>query len=499
MRYGFLTVLLLLCGLRLAAQSGLYDQLDAFYARHVAEGRVDYAGATEDMALDELLRQLGDVGLAGLRGDALKALRLNAYNLFVIKGVVDAYPLASVQDLPGFFTKKSYILAGARVSLDELERALFSEFGDARMHFALICGAVSCPAFPPAAFRLEALEAQLDAQARRAVNDPVVLRRLGADTVWLMSRLFDWYAEDFSREKGSVRSYLEAYLEPAVRGMPKLRYQAYDWSLNDRVERAMGEGNNRFRYVVSAALPRGSNETKWFNNLYVQSVRGGEEKAGYFTSILSSLFGVTERLSVGLEMRYRMVQLGGRDMAALEIFTGGAGPSLRRGLATVGPKLRYAPVAAWPNFSVQSALWIPLRSDWEGAAGRPYLDWNGPSWWTQVFNDFSIGRQFAVFAEAGIFWEDIVLNDTGYNRLSTPVTVIGSYFPHRRVNLYLLGNVSPYLNTDESWFVQGGAGAKYQFSSKFELEMLLSLFTNDYLLDNDGRASTFNLGFRVNP
>ena len=95
--------------------------------------------------------------------------------------------------------------------------------------------------------------------------------------------------------------------------------------------------------------------------------------------------------------------------------------------------------------------------------------------------------------------EDIAVTGAGYNRLSTPVTVIGSYFPHRRVSLYLLGNVSPYLNTDESWFVQGGAGAKYQFSSKFELEMLLSLFTNDYLLDNDGRASTFNLGFRVNP
>src|SRR5690606_25325090 len=108
------------------------------------------------------------------------------------------------------------------------------------------------------------LEAQLEAQARRAVNDPGIVRRLGADTVWLMSRLFDWYAEDFSREKGSVRSYLEAYLEPAVRGMPKLRYQTYDWSLNDRVPPAMGEGNNRFRYVVSAALPRGSNETKWF-------------------------------------------------------------------------------------------------------------------------------------------------------------------------------------------------------------------------------------------
>ena len=193
-----------------------------------------------------------------------------------------------------------------------------------------------------------------------------------------------------------------------------------------------------------------------------------------------------------------MVHNGGPDAGPLDVFHFSNNPLERTGVTTIGPKVRIAPVAKWPNFSIQSALWFPVRRDWEGSADRPYLDWNGPTWWTQFFNDLSIGSSFSLFTEVDILWEDIAADDSGYNRLSTPVTLIGSYFPNRKTTVYLLGNYSPYWTTEDSYFVQAGAGAKYQFTRNFEVELLYSLFSNKYLAENEGRASTFNLGIRIN-
>ena len=86
---------------------------------------------------------------------------------------------------------------------------------------------------------------------------------------------------------------------------------------------------------------------------------------------------------------------------------------------------------------MQSALWIPVMSDLEGTATTPFLDWNNATWWTQVFNDFTLGSSFSLFTEVDFLWEDIGSESEGaFNRVSTPVTVILSYFPEPKLTLY---------------------------------------------------------------
>jgi hypothetical protein len=442
---------------------------------------------------------MSDIDLEGMSGQERKAFLINAYNLLVINGVTDHYPVRSVMKIPAFFEAQRYVIAGRKVSLNELEKDwLLREFPDARLHFALICGAKGCPPFPAEVFRAETLDEQLDEQARRAINDPGFVQRSRGDSMLTVSTIFQWYADDFSREKGSVREYIRYYLEPPFSGTPAIRYSVYDWSLNDITEADAATANNEFRYVVSATIPKGTTETKLFNNLYTQTVDNGASRSTFLTTFLTSLYGVSDRFSAGLELRYRMVHNGGPGSGPLDVFHFSNNPQERIGVTTIGPKVRIAPVAKWPNFSVQSALWFPLRRDWEGTAVRPYLDWNGPTWWTQFFNDFSIGSRFSVFTEVDILWEDMATDDRGYNRLSTPVTLIGSYFPNRKITLYLLGNYSPYWTTEDAYFVQAGAGAKYQITRNFELELLYTWFSNRYLTDNRGEASTVNFGIRVN-
>ncbi|MEM9986383.1 MAG: hypothetical protein AAF804_14920, partial [Bacteroidota bacterium] len=154
------------------------------------------------------------------------------------------------------------------------------------------------------------------------------------------------------------------------------------------------------------------------------------------------------------------------------------------------------------NFSIQSALWFPVGNDLEGSeTGITYFDWDGPTFWTQFFNDFTLGRQFSLFTEIDLFWEDIGNSENGaFNRVSTPVTLIGSFFPNPKTTLYALGGYSPRWapSAGFDYFAQAGLGAKYQFTRQFELEALYTYFTDQNLQRNNGRAATFNFGIRIN-
>lgn len=483
----------------LNAQSSLMDLIQDLYDDIVIDGRIDYKEAKTDRRLAEVVKKLENEKWEDLEDSSKKAFLTNAYNILVIKGVVDEYPVASIMKIPAFFDAQRYFVAGRKVSLNELEKDwLFREFPDARLHFALICGAKGCPPFPPEVFRAEALDKQLDEQARYAINDPSFIKRENGAGSLVVSQIFQWYGDDFRKAEGSVKAYIEKYETGRLPDEFNISYGIYDWSLND-IEADSGDlGNNQFRYVVSATIPKGTTETKLFNNLYTQTIGDGSFRSTFFTSFLTSLYGVTDRISAGIELRYRMVHNGGADATQWDVFQFSDAENLRNGITTIGPKVRFAPVPKWSNFSVQSALWIPLKNDWEGTAVKPYIDWNGLTWWTQFFNDFPIGSQFSVFTEIDILWEDISTSEEGYNRLSTPVTVIGSFFPNKKTTLYALANWSPYLTTEDGYFWQAGMGAKYQFTRNFEIEVLYNYFTNRFLNENDGNASTLNFGIRVN-
>ncbi len=497
---------ILILGFLAPAFASFFDRTDAFLKSFVQDGLVNYAAIYQNpAALQELVQEIGQTDPQQLDEATRKAFYINAYNLLVIKGVVDNYPLSSVQEIAYFFDNKQYLVGGKTCSLNELEKKwLLSAYPDPRLHFVLVCGATGCPPVTDFAYRPEQLEVQLEQQTRKALNDPVFIRVNDDDRQVALSQIFDWYSADFNND---ALQFINRYRSNSIPASYQVRFYDYDWSLNELktgiIPTDEQKSNNNFRYVVSAAIPKGTSETKIFNNLYTQITgdQNGEptERANFYTTFISSLYGVTNRLNVGLELRYRQATFDQLPASPLGVFRFEQSSTARYGLATIGPKIRFAPSGRLPNFSIQSAFWFPLRNDWEGTADRPYLDWNGPTWWTQFFNDFSIGSNFSVFAEVDALWEDIGNSDEGaFNRFSTPVTLIGSYFPTAKSTVYLLTNYSPYWLPELSYFWQAGLGTKYQFTPKFELEALYSYFTNEFLATNNGRAGTFNIGVRFN-
>jgi hypothetical protein len=218
--------------------------------------RVDYAGmATARDDLQEYLQSLGRVAATEFsrweRSEQL-AFLINVYNAWTVELILSAYPeLDSIRDLGSWIRpvwKRRFIsLFGAQVSLDHVEHELIrgpSGYAEPRIHFAVNCASVGCPALNREAYTGDGLERQLE-QATRAFLADRSRNRLRGDTLYV-SELFNWYEEDFQqgwRGTSSVAEFLSRYVEalelPAAAGVRlrnddlPIRYLDYDWSLND--------------------------------------------------------------------------------------------------------------------------------------------------------------------------------------------------------------------------------------------------------------------------
>ncbi len=484
-----------------------FDTVDRFLGQNVKNGLVTYNGLANNTELQGLLNTVSQADLSQADAKTKQAFYINAYNLNVINEAAQRYPLESVQGVAGFFDRLKITVAGEKMTLNQLEKdKLLKVYGDPRYHFVLVCGALGCPPIIESAYRPESLEQQLEKQTRLAMNDPSFIRTNTASGKVEISQIFQWYQSDFGGSTAKVVAYINGYRSQPIDN--KVGYYNYDWSLNNQsgssssTDAGPGLGNNASRYVVSAAIPKGGVEIKLFNNLYTQRTGNAEtltDRSTFLTTSLSFLYGLNSRFNIGFDARYRQVRNGLATDSPLAVFNPENSTSARTGITAIGPKVRIAPFPALENFSIQSSFVFATGSDLAGSEDRPYIDWNGATWWTQFFNDFSIGNNFSIFTEVDFLWEDIGNGDNGnINRVSTPATLIFSYFPNPKTTFYTLGGFSPYWQSEFDYFAQAGLGAKYQFTPNFELELLYTAFTNQFLQSINGRAATYNLGIRYN-
>ena len=483
-----------------------FNDADAFFATQVKDGLVNYAGLKNNAQLTQLISRVENADVSAADAATKKAFYINAYNLLVIDAATKLYPTNSVQSQGGFFDTKKVTIGGEKLTLNNLEKNyLLNPYQDARLHFVLVCGALGCPPITDFAYQPDQLEQQLNQQTKIALNNPDFIKANGNQLQ--ISQIFKWYTKDFGGAK-NILSFINQYRSTRIPNTVKISYYEYDWSLNDRTGGSTGavnstnNSNNSSRYIVSSTIPQGSSEVKIFNNLYTQKT-GSEnnltDRATFFTTSLSYLYGLNNRFNVGFATRYRRVRNSQLPASALKVFNGVEEGSARQGITAFGPQIRYAPIEQWTNFSIQSSFVFPIGTDLAGSSTQPYIDWTGATWNTQFFNDFAIGNSFSLFTELDILLEDIGKADQGHvNRFSTPVTTILSYNPNPKTILYALGGFSPYWQSEFDYFLQAGLGAKYQFTPNLELELLVTDFTNKFLKDTGGQASTFNIGFRFN-
>jgi hypothetical protein len=215
----------------------------------------DYLGAVRRGApTDEVRTRLAGASFTDLRRDLPDddhklAFWLNVYNAAVQDTLTDDPDRFSRWR---FFRRPLLVVANRELSPDDIEhgllrrsqtawglgyvpkplpsgfeRGLRVESVDPRIHFALNCGAASCPAIE--AYSAEGIDEELDMAAEAYLAGEV---EYDPDrNVARVPRLCRWYRGDFGGPAG-VRRLLRRYDVIPAGADPKLRYAEYDWDLD---------------------------------------------------------------------------------------------------------------------------------------------------------------------------------------------------------------------------------------------------------------------------
>ena len=167
-----------------------------------------------------------------------RAFWINLYNTLTLHAMQQARIEATVLESLGFYARFAYLVNGLVFSLNDIEHGVLREnraglgrtaFAktdsrtgyilplEPRIHFALNCGAVSCP--PIRVYSGADLENQLELATASYLQDC----RLEANVVWL-PRLLSFYPSDFGQPLEFVRRY-----RPDLPALARVRYLPYSW------------------------------------------------------------------------------------------------------------------------------------------------------------------------------------------------------------------------------------------------------------------------------
>jgi len=221
---------------------------DALLARYVvADGsginRFDYVAfdRSDEKRLRAYVDSLAAVDPRQFNRLEAEAYWMNLYNALSVFAIRENYDVIAGQSdrrvaaLEKAWDKGRVKIAGQKLSLNDIEhRILRPIWKDHRIHFGLNCATLGCPNMLPRALTGATLKSQLRAAGRQFVNDERGVHY--ADGKLRVSRLFDWYRDDFaSDQKGLLKLF--AYYADDSKALYLLGYggeidYAYDWDLN---------------------------------------------------------------------------------------------------------------------------------------------------------------------------------------------------------------------------------------------------------------------------
>lgn len=480
-----------------------FEEANAFFSKHVADNKIQYAAIkAAPESLTKLTNFIASADISTYTEKELKAFYINSYNLLVIQTVVDHYPIERPLEVAGFFDGIKYKVAGKKTTLNNLEqKELLNKYKDGRLHFVLVCAAVSCPPIANYAYLPNKLEEQLETRTKSAINDNSFIKVDDFAGKVEFSKIFEWYAADF---KPDAKTFINKYRTNALPTGVKPTYYAYNWTLNDAAPVAAASTKSSetdFEPIIAAAtMPKNTFELNTFHTLYTSNYgdRNYGNRGSYFSSLFLFSYGLTGRFDIGVDFilkSYRANDIfGSSPFRALEFRKGVDSvttPGGSRfaaisdfGLTHLGPRVRFAPFKKI-GLSFEQAFYFPIT-------GIPANNTVDPAlyWVTQIYYDKQFNSKFGLFV-ALTFWQPIVPGQQF--KFQVPyLKAFFSWYASKRFTLY----------ATTTTFTEWGAGAKFLITPQFEVQALYTYYvpipglSEVYTGSGAKNVMTFNLGIR---
>lgn len=243
-----LLIFIFLCAVSsLLAQTPNYNQLSEELITHLKDNQ----------PVESILETIAEVNPKELEkqldnDEKRKAFWINLYNGLVISKL--SMNPALFEDRGKFFKNKQFMIAGKKISLDKIEHGIIrrsrkklslgylkkwfpSKFEkrfwvdeiDGRIHYALNCGAKSCP--PVRVYHADKMNEQLDQSTKNYLENKVEFKETEKEIY--VPVLFSWFIGDFGGKKG-IYNFLVKYgiLKELQKDTYDIEYLDYDWTLD---------------------------------------------------------------------------------------------------------------------------------------------------------------------------------------------------------------------------------------------------------------------------
>ena len=243
----------------------LHKPFDEILDIYVRDGLVYYrALKSERGKFDRYLQSLAETSaetVSSWTPERQLAFWINTYNAFVLRTVIDRYPIRgkapeypsnSIRQIPGAFERTSHRAGGRSFTLDALERDVIASFGDPRALLALSRGAMGGGRLKSEAYT----SLRVDAQLATMTSELVTRRELVFVDIpsgrLSVNPMFSWREAAFAKlaDKAAPvyasRSPLEravlALIDPLLvpneteflrKNTFQMVFHDFDWSLND--------------------------------------------------------------------------------------------------------------------------------------------------------------------------------------------------------------------------------------------------------------------------
>ena len=216
---------------------------DFIYKAKTGEAITDLIATLKDTDYQILLSSLNT-------DNAKKAFWINLYNgqtQTALKSNPDKY-----KNRNAFFKARRIDVAGNKLSLDDIEHGILRHSKnkwslgyfnklfpsniekklrvdnlDYRIHFALNCGAKSCP--PIVFYNPEMLDTQLELATKAYLSSEVEYDK--TNNIVNLPALMGWFRADFGGKKTMIKILKQHNIIPAIAN-PKIKFKKYDWTLS---------------------------------------------------------------------------------------------------------------------------------------------------------------------------------------------------------------------------------------------------------------------------
>ena len=211
-----------------------FEQSNEFFKDNTStDGKVNYSRLKKSPG--ELLYILGNIEKLKLETtgqETLIAFWINAYNLVLIKNVLDNYPLKSVNFVNDFFDKTT-LICNQEISLTDIEGKLKTITKDPGINFVLSNGSNTLPRLMNAAFLPETVTYQITYAVKSTINKPGFFKVDKDNNTIELPKMFEANKKEFVTTYFNEIDFLNIFLDKKLDNKLKIVKGSFDLSLND--------------------------------------------------------------------------------------------------------------------------------------------------------------------------------------------------------------------------------------------------------------------------